>query len=122
MKNNDLTESFELEIISDSPISAVARCRVSEGSEDEIKNSLQSQKDDVRKLAQRLNAGKIYWFIELEAVSAFKRGGDTELFKQAREFACSNKDVKYFLQWDQTRFCRDRLNSQLFKRELQNLV
>lgn len=119
MPNNNLEQfPFEVEIISDSPILAVARARVSEGSEDEIKNSLQSQKDDVRKLAQRLNVGEIYWFIELEAVSAFKRGGDTELFKQARAFACSNKDVKYFLQWDQTRFCRDRLSSQLFKREL----
>lgn len=111
--------SYDLEVISESSIYAVARARVSEGSPDEIKNSIQSQKDGIKQLAIRLGAGKIYWFIELEAVSAFKLGGDTELFKQARAFACSNSDVKYFLQWDQTRFCRDRHSSQKFKRELQ---
>ena len=116
MDKNNL--NFQLEVLSDSDISAVARARVSEGSEDEIRNSIQSQKDAIKELALRLEVGKVYWFIELEAVSAFKRGGDTELFKQAREFACSNKDVKYFLQWDQTRFCRDRNSSQIFKRQL----
>ena len=113
-----IEKNFSEEIISNNSTSCVARARVSEGSEDEIKNSIQSQKDAIKELAIRLSVGKIYWFIELEAVSAFKRGGDTELFKQARGFACSNKDVKYFLQWDQTRFCRDRNSSQIFKRQL----
>lgn len=111
-------EDYQIEVISDSLISAVARARVSEGSEDEIRNSLKTQADNIKDFAKKLNVGKIYWFIEKQAVSAYKFGGDTELFKKARVFACSNPDIIFFLQLDQTRFCRDRRSSINFKHEL----
>ncbi len=114
MNEND----YEIEFLSDSTIRAIGRARVSEGSEDEIRNSLKTQVDNVRELAIKLNVGNIYWFIEKQAVSAYKFGGDTELFKKSREMACSNPDIKYFLQLDQTRFCRDRRSSINFKHEL----
>lgn len=114
MNDND----YQIEILSESQISAIGRARVSEGSEDEIRNSLKTQVENIKELANKLNVGKIYWFIEKQAVSAYKFGGDTELFKKAREFACLNTNVKYFLQLDQTRFCRDRRSSINFKHEL----
>ena len=114
MNNND----YEIETLSESSTGAAARARVSEGSEDEIRNSLNTQIENIRELAVKLNIGKIYWFIEKQAVSAYKFGGDTELFKKARAFACADPDVKYFLQLDQTRFCRDRRSSINFKHEL----
>ena len=110
---------YEIETLSESPLCAVARARVSEGSEDEIRNSLNTQIENIKELANKLKVGKIYWFIEKQAVSAYKFGGDTELFKKARSFACTNPEIKYFLQLDQTRFCRDRRSSVNFKHDLE---
>ena len=100
---------------------AIGHCRVSKGDVDEIQNSLRSQKSEIIKLASRLNieADAIKWFTEEEARSAYSERSDWAMFEKAIEEACTNPDIKYFLDFSQERFCRNRTRSQLYKGKLQ---
>ena len=87
---------------------AVAHCRVSKGSKEEIENSLRSQKSEITKLANKLNIpeDKIDWFIEEEARSSFSERANWEIFDKKIEEICKNLDIEYFLAFSQERFCR----------------
>lgn len=100
---------------------AIGHCRVSKGDADEIKNSLKSQQSEIFKLASRLGlkADEIKWFIEEEARSAYSERSDWKMFEEAIDEACSNPNIKYFLDYSQERFCRNRTRSQLYKGRLQ---
>lgn len=99
---------------------AIGHCRVSKGDIDEIQNSLKSQKSEIIKFASRLdiNDDEIMWFIEEEARSAYSERSDWSLFEQAIQEACNNPDIKYFLDFSQERFCRNRTRSQIYKGKL----
>lgn len=100
---------------------AIGHCRVSKGDADEIKNSLRSQQSEILKLASRLNIeeDEIDWFVEEEARSAYSERSDWTKFEKAISEACTNSDIKYFLDYSQERFCRNRTRSQLYKGRLQ---
>lgn len=100
---------------------AIGHCRVSKGDADEIQNSLRSQKSEIIKLASRLNidADAIKWFVEEEARSAYSERSDWSMFEKAVQEACSNPNIKYFLDFSQERFCRNRTRSQVYKGRLQ---
>ncbi len=99
---------------------AIGHCRVSKGDAEEIQNSLRSQKSEIIKFASRLGLDdkEIKWFIEEEARSAYSERSDWSMFEQAIEEACSNPNIKYFLDFSQERFCRNRTRSQIYKGKL----
>jgi site-specific DNA recombinase len=99
---------------------AIGHCRVSKGDNDEIKNSLKSQKSEIEKFTSRLNIkpDEIKWFIEEEARSAFSDRADWTKFEEAINEACTNPDIKYFIDFSQERFCRNRTRSQIYKNKL----
>lgn len=99
---------------------AIGHCRVSKGDVDEIQNSLRSQKSEIIKLASKLSVeeSQIKWFTEEEARSAYSERSDWTKFEKAIEEACSNPDIKYFLDFSQERFCRNRKLSQAYKGRL----
>lgn len=99
---------------------AIGHCRVSKGDIDEIQNSLRSQKTEIIKLASKLGieTDEINWFVEEEARSAYSERSDWTLFEKAIDEACSNPDIKYFLDFSQERFCRNRKLSQVYKGKL----
>lgn len=99
---------------------AVGHCRVSKGDTDEIKNSLKSQKSEIIKFASRLGLAEteIKWFIEEEARSAYSERSDWSVFEQAIDEACASPNIKYFLDFSQERFCRNRKLSQVYKGKL----
>lgn len=99
---------------------AVAHCRVSKGSKEEIENSLRSQKSEITKLANKLNIpeDKIDWFIEEEARSSFSERANWEIFDKKIEEICKNLDIEYFLAFSQERFCRNSRRSKLYKEKL----
>ena len=101
---------------------AVGHCRVSLGNADEIKNSLESQKTEILRLAERLRIkeDEIKWFAEEEARSSFSERADWSKFNEAIEFACKTKSIKYFLSFNQERFCRNREKSLFYKKNLRN--
>ena len=101
---------------------AIAHCRVSLGNADEIKNSLASQKSEISRLGEKLGLNKeeIKWFIEEEARSSFSERADWSIFDEAIEFACTTKGIKYFLDFSQERFCRNREKSLFYKKTLRN--
>lgn len=100
---------------------AIGHCRVSKGDAEEIQNSLKSQKSEIIKLASRLGIKEeeIKWFIEEEARSSYSVRADWSLFERAINEACSTHSIKYFLDFSQERFCRNRSKSQLYKAKLQ---
>ena len=99
---------------------AIGHCRVSKGDVEEIQNSLRSQKSEIIKFASRLGIGEeeIKWFMEEEARSSYSERSDWSMFEQAIEEACSNPNIKYFLDFSQERFCRNRTRSQIYKGKL----
>lgn len=99
---------------------AIGHCRVSKGDTDEIKNSLNSQKSEIERFANKLGImpKQIKWFIEEEARSAYSDRADWSLFEQAIDEACQNYDIKYFIDFSQERFCRNRKRSQSYKDKL----
>ncbi len=101
---------------------AIGHCRVSKGDEEEIKNSLNSQRREITRLAERLDIAEheIKWYIEEEARSAFSERSDWSMFESAIKEACSTPSIKYFLDFSQERFCRNRTKSQNYKRMLSN--
>lgn len=99
---------------------AIGYCRVSKGDQKEIENSLQSQKNEIIKFATYklgLNEDEIRWFIIEEANSAFTERADWTILEEAINIACDNK-FKYFISFNQERFCRERYRSQGYKRKL----
>lgn len=100
---------------------AIGHCRVSKGDKEEIQNSLKSQKNEIIKLAQRLNIteNEIKWHIEEEARSSYSEKADWSKFEEAIDDACKTSGIKYFLDFSQERFCRNRTKSQLYKAKLQ---
>lgn len=101
---------------------AIGHCRVSKGDADEIKNSLKSQQSEILKLAARLNINEneIDWVIEEEARSSYSTRANWSIFENAVKMACSNPNIKYFLDYSQERFCRNKNLSQKFKEKLRN--
>lgn len=101
---------------------AIGHCRVSKGDQEEIKNSLNSQKSQIEKFADKLKIkpDEIQWFIEDEARSAYSDRADWSLFEEAINEACNNKNIKYFIDFSQERFCRNRRKSQRYKDKLRN--
>ena len=97
---------------------SIGHCRVSKGDPEEIKNSLNSQKSEIIKFASKelnINEDEIKWYIEDEARSAYSNRADWQKFEDVIQEACLNKDIKYFLDYSQERFCRDRIRSQIYK-------
>lgn len=101
---------------------AVGHCRVSKGSKEEIENSLKSQQNEIKKLAQRLGIpeDKIDWFIEDEARSSFSERANWEIFDNKINEVCSNLDIEYFLAFSQERFCRNSRRSKMYKEKLRS--
>lgn len=99
---------------------AIGHCRVSKGDNEEIKNSLKSQKSEIEKFASRLKISpdEIKWFIEEEARSAFSDRADWTKFEEAINEACNNPKIEYFIDFSQERFCRNRTRSQIYKNKL----
>ena len=100
---------------------AIGHCRVSKGEKDEIQNSLLSQKNEITKFASKLNISEteIRWFIEEEARSSYSIRADWTMFEEAISEACKTASIKYFIDFSQERFCRNRAKSQLYKSQLQ---
>lgn len=101
---------------------AIGHCRVSKGDADEIKNSLKSQQSEIIKFANTLSISEdeIMWFIEEEARSSYSERADWSMFTNAVDEACSNPNIKYFLDYSQERFCRNKNLSQKYKETLRN--
>lgn len=101
---------------------AIGHCRVSKGDADEIQNSLRSQKSEITRFASKLNVyeDEIKWFIEEEARSAYSERSDWAMFDEAIEEACTNPNIKYFLDFSQERFCRNKKKSQIYKDKLRS--
>lgn len=100
---------------------AIGYCRVSKGDKEEIKNSLQSQKTEIiGNFFNELNLkeDEIFLYMEEEAVSAFKENIYRTKFEEAINEACSNHEIKYFLAYNQERFCRNKKKSQIYKEKL----
>ena len=99
---------------------AIGQCRVSKGDKAEIENSLNSQKSEIRKLADKLGIKdeQINWFVEDEARSAYQDRANWASFEAKIEEACKNPDIAYFLSYSQERFCRDSRRSQQYKDKL----
>lgn len=98
-------------------IRAIGHCRVSKGSVEEIQNSLRSQQNEIIKFATRLGLqeNEIKWYIEEEARSAYSERSDWTKFEQAIKEACSTPSIKYFIDFSQERFCRNRKKSVAYK-------
>ena len=101
-------------------IKAIGHCRVSKGSVEEIQNSLRSQQNEIIKFATRLGLqeSEIKWYIEEEARSAYSERSDWSKFEQAIEEACTTPSIKYFINFNQERFARNRKLSQFYKSQL----
>ncbi len=99
---------------------AIGHCRVSKGDKEEIKNSLDSQKNEITKLAISLGLQEceIKWYIEEEARSSYSLRSDWSTFEKAINEACTTPSIKYFLDYSQDRFCRSRNQSQKYKAQL----
>lgn len=99
---------------------AIGHARVSKGDAEEIKNSLASQKREIEKILYKygINENEIHWYIEEEARSAYSERADWSVFNEAIAEACSNPNIKYFFDYSQERFCRNRNLSQRYKEEL----
>ena len=72
------------------------------------------------RLAERLGIKEyeIKWFVEEEARSSFSERADWSKFNEAIEFACKTKSIKYFLSFNQERFCRNKDKSAFYKKAL----
>ncbi len=103
-----------------SKIVAIGHARVSKGDSEEIKNSLASQKREILNIIGKygLQEDEINWYIEEEARSAYSERSDWSVFNEAIAEACSNPNIKYFFDYSQERFCRNRFLSQRYKAEL----
>ena len=103
-----------------SKIIAIGHARVSKGDSEEIKNSLASQKREILNIIGNygLQEEMIKWYIEEEARSAYSERSNWSAFNEAIAEACSNPDIKYFFDYSQERFCRNRLMSQHYKAKL----
>lgn len=79
-----------------------------------------SQKSEIEKFACKLSIkpDEIKWFIEEEARSAYSDRADWTLFEEAINEACNNPNIKYFIDFSQERFCRNRKRSQSYKDKL----
>lgn len=101
-------------------IVAIGHARVSKGDSEEIKNSLASQKREILNIIgdYELQKDEMKWYIEEEARSAYSERSDWSVFNEAIAEACSNPDIKYFFDYSQERFCRNRFLSQRYKAEL----
>ncbi len=99
---------------------AIGHARVSKGDAEEIKNSLASQKREIEKILYKygVNENEVIWYIEEEARSAYSERADWSVFNEAITEACSNPNIKYFFDYSQERFCRNRNLSQRYKEEL----
>ena len=93
-----------------SKIIAIGHARVSKGDSEEIKNSLASQKREILNIIGKygLQEDEINWYIEEEARSAYSERSDWSVFNDAIKEACSNPNIKYFFDYSQERFCRNR--------------
>jgi len=101
---------------------AIGHCRKSKGSNDNARNSLNSQKLEIIKFASKLdiNEDEIKWFIEEDVRSTYSSKADWSMFNNAIDEACSNPNIKYFFDFSQERFCRNRSKSQAYKVKLQH--
>lgn len=100
---------------------AIGYCRVSKGDKEDIQNSLQSQKTEIIDYFFKelnLKENEIHFYIEEEAVSAYKEKIYRTKFEEAINEACFNPDIKYFLVYNQERFCRNKKKSQIYKEKL----
>ena len=73
---------------------AIGVCRVSRGTEAEIRNSLNSQKYEIEEFCIRelgLSKEEIEWRIEHVARSAYQERADWSYFNETIDIACNNK-------------------------------
>ena len=101
-------------------IIGIGHARVSKGDKEEIKNSLASQKREILSIIGKygLQEDSLKWYIEEEARSAYSEHANWTTFNKAIDEACSNPKIKYFFDYSQERFCRNRLLSQGYKDKL----
>lgn len=100
---------------------AIGQCRVSKGDDEMIKNSLQSQKREIIQLAiSKLGIAEdeIEWCIEEKARSSYDEDADWSIFDEAINKAIETPSIKFFLSYNQDRFCRNNTKSKMYKQLL----
>ncbi len=100
---------------------AIGQCRVSKGDDEMIKNSLQSQKREIIQFAiSKLGIAEdeIEWCIEEKARSSYDEDADWSMFDEAISKAIDTPSIKFFLSYNQERFCRNDIKSKMYKRLL----